>query len=714
MTPEAHNFAASETHIFRANLINEARIGYQETRETQHINSPRLFDQYGVLGAPDISIVHGLPTFAVAGFATLGTTGPGNLPTPATGSGNLPIDKQGRTIQAADNLSWVRGRHTVKFGFDFQQVTLYANSTLQARPNFNFTGVYTQNPQSRPGTGASFADFLLGLTNDSQVSTRSISESRQHIYQGYVQDDWNITPRLTLNLGLRYELPLPFYETANKYANLILEPGSLYGQLLDAHDAGAAGYRTSFVDPNWHNFAPRVGFAFKLTPKTVIRSAAGIFYGRDENVPVARRPTNNPPYFILSTYTSDQIDPSIVLSQGFPANALDPANVKNPAVNSYLRHSPTPYVQQWNFNVQRELPAGLVAQVAYVGSSSHDLYYPDNVNLPPPGAGKIQPRRPIQGFAAIYEYAPFVSANYNALQAQLERRFSKGLTFLAAYTYSHSLDNGPSQADNGVGDPGPQNPLNFTAERGNSNFDVRQRFVASTVYELPFGTGKPFLSHSRLGRAIAGGWQFSGILSLQSGLPFTPVLSFDPTNSGTTARPIALATATCHPAGKRRCIGSMQPRLPSRPPLHLAVPGATSYVDRDKEISTWASPARFRSASVWAWNFVRRRSICSTRRNSAFPTRLWAWLPRASFRRSSTPNASCNLRCGWRFEFPNSYLGDHHEQENHKARSFQECRCAYSSGCYCVGCPGGAAPGFGGPAFERGVALGAPAETAGK
>lgn len=537
VTPGANNFAASETHIFRANLINEARIGYQETRETQRINSSRLFDQYGIVGAPDISIVQGLPTFAITGIATVGTTGPGNLPTPATGSGNLPIDKQGRTIQAADNLSWVRGRHTVKFGFDFQQVTLYANSTLQARPNFNFTGVYTQNPQNRPGTGASFADFLLGLTNDSQVSTRSISESRQHIYQGYVQDDWNITPRLTLNLGLRYELPLPFYETANKYANLILEPGSRYGTLLDANNASQAGYRNSFVDPNWHNFAPRVGFAFKLTPKTVIRSAAGIFYGRDENVPVARRPTNNPPYFILSTYTSDQIDPSIVLSQGFPANALDPANVKNPAVNSYLRHSPTPYVQQWNFNVQRELPAGLVAQVAYVGSSAHDLYYPANVNLPPPGAGKIQARRPIQGFAAIYEYAPFVSSNYNALQAQLERRFSKGLTFLAAYTYSHSLDNGPSQADNGVGDPGPQNPLNFAAERGNSNFDVRQRFVASTVYELPFGKGKPLLSHSRLGRAIAGGWQLSGILSLQTGLPFTPVLAFDPTNSGTTARP---------------------------------------------------------------------------------------------------------------------------------------------------------------------------------
>ena len=116
---------------------------------------------------------------------------------------------------------------------------------------------------------------------------------------------------------------------------MILEPGSLYGELLDAHKAGQAGYRNSFVDPTWHNFAPRVGFAFKATPKTVIRAAGGIFYGRDENVPVARRPTNNPPYFILSGYISDQLHPNIVLATGFPANALDPVNLKNPTVNSY-------------------------------------------------------------------------------------------------------------------------------------------------------------------------------------------------------------------------------------------------------------------------------------------------------------------------------------------------------------------------------------------
>ena len=538
--PEAHSFAASETHIFRPNLINEARIGYQETREVQQADATRQFDQYGIIGAPDVSTIYGLPTFAISGLSTLGTPGPGSLPTPATGSGNLPIDKQGRTIQADDNLSWVRGRHTIKTGFDFQQVTLYANVTLQARPNYAFNGVYTQNPQSRAGTGAALADFLLGYTSASQVSTTSKSESRQHIYQGYVQDDWQVNSRLTVNLGLRYELPMPFDETSNNLADVILEPGPYYGQLLNAHDLSGTGYSNTFSDPNYHNFAPRVGYAFKLTDKTVIRSAFGVFYGRDENIGVARRLTNNPPYFVLSSYTSDQIDPSIILSQGFPATALSPTNVATPTVNSFLKHSPSPYTQQWNFNIQRELPGGLIAQVAYIGSSSHDLYYADQIDTPTPAAGSIQARRPLPQYSAVYEYAPYVSSNYNALQAQVERRFKNGLEFLAAYTWSHSIDNGSSNADSDGFTP--ENPFNLAAERGSSNFDVRQRFVLNTVYDFPFGKGKQYLSDNRWAGAVLGGWQLTNIFSAQTGLPFTPVLSSDNTNTGTTARPNRVAS----------------------------------------------------------------------------------------------------------------------------------------------------------------------------
>jgi hypothetical protein len=271
-----------------------------------------------------------------------------------------------------------------------------------------------------------------------------------------------------------------------------------------------------------------------VDPKSVVRAAGGIFYGRNENVPVADRPTNNPPYYILSSYTSDQIDPSIVLATGFPANAINPSNVVTPSVNSYLKHSPTPYVQQWTLNIQRDFGLGFVGQVTYVGSSTHDLYYANQIDQPSPGAGSIQARRPFPQYSALHAYAPLVDANYNSLQAQIERRFRNGFSLLSAYTWGHAIDNGPSQVDTVAV---PQNAFDFAAERGNSAFDVRNRLVTSVLYELPFGKGKPLFADSRIGNAIAGGWLLAGIFSAQSGLWFTPVESVDSSNTGTTAHP---------------------------------------------------------------------------------------------------------------------------------------------------------------------------------
>ncbi|MEO8662496.1 MAG: carboxypeptidase-like regulatory domain-containing protein, partial [Bryobacteraceae bacterium] len=250
-----HSAAASETHSFSSHLINEARVGVQQSVESQQSNGPRLFSQYGINGAPEIETVRGLPVFSINGFSSLGTVGPGNLPTPSTGSGNLPLDKLGRTIQLAENLTFVHGRQTMKFGFDYQQVTLYADATVYARPVFSFTAAQTQNPLNRQPqlSGAAFADFLLGQTTGALVSTRSIAQIRQNIFQGYWQDDWKVLPRLTVNVGVRYELPMPFYETSDRYANLILEPGPLFGKLLDAKNVAGTGYRRSFSDPNWRN-----------------------------------------------------------------------------------------------------------------------------------------------------------------------------------------------------------------------------------------------------------------------------------------------------------------------------------------------------------------------------------------------------------------------------------------------------------------------------
>jgi hypothetical protein len=547
--PDARSVAASETHIFRNNLINELRIGYMETREIQQVPGVNQDAEYGITGAPNYPEVHGLPTFAISGLNTLGTTGPGTLPLGATGSGNLPLNKQGKNQQLMDNLSWIKGRHTLKFGADVEQVTLYGYVTLSARPAFTFTGVFTQNPQSRSGTGAAFADFLLGEVNQLTESTRPRNWSRQHTVEGYVQDDWKVSPRLTLNLGLRYELAMPWYELQNDYSDFILQPGPAYGLLVTAPDASQYGLRDSFATPDTKNFAPRAGLAYQITPKTVLRSGFGVFYGRtDENLGISSRPTNNPPYFLRSIDTSDQVHTLMTLAGGIPPNLLNPNDVINSNVNSWPIKMPLPYTYEWNLNLQRELGKGFTAQVGYVGSSSHDLYVDPNFNQPQPGPGSIASREPFPQYSQILAYLPLDRSNYNSLIAQVERRFRNGFSFLGSYTWSHSLDYGGQVSDSL--DYGPQNPYNWTSNYGNSNFDVRQRLATSYIYELPFGRGKNWFNQPGFLRTVLGGWQLSGVVAVQTGLPFTPILSYDPTNTGTTARPNIVAGAPLYPANQ--------------------------------------------------------------------------------------------------------------------------------------------------------------------
>jgi len=547
--PDARSVAGSETHIFRNNLINELRIGYMETREIQQVPGVNQDAEYGITGAPDYPEVHGLPTFAITGLNTLGTTGPGTLPLGATGSGNLPLNKQGKNQQLMDNLSWIKGRHTLKFGADIEQVTLYGYVTLSARPAFTFTGVYTQNPQSRSGTGSAFADFLLGEVNQLTESTRPINWSRQHTAEGYVQDDWKVSQKLTLNLGLRYELAMPWYEIHNDYSDFILQPGPSYGLLVTAPEASQYGLRNSFATPDTKNFAPRAGLAYQITPKTVLRSGFGVFYGRtDENLGISSRPTNNPPYFLRSIDTSDQIHTLMTLAGGIPPNLLNPNDVINSNVNSWPIHMPLPYTYEWNLNIQRELGKGFTAQLGYVGSSSHDLYVDPNFNQPQPGPGSIASREPFPQYSQILAYLPLDRSNYNSMIVQIERRFRSGFSFLSSYTWSHSLDYGGQVSDSL--DYGPQNPYNWTSNYGNSNFDVRQRLATSYIYELPLGRGKTWLNEPGIGRIILGGWQLSGVVAVQTGLPFTPILGYDPTNTGTTARPNVVAGASLYPANQ--------------------------------------------------------------------------------------------------------------------------------------------------------------------
>jgi hypothetical protein len=350
-----------------------------------------------------------------------------------------------------------------------------------------------------------------------------------------------------LNVGVRYELPTPFFEEHDRQSNFVLDAGPCSLQLIPVAqrsqcNASLGRYMTR-LDIN--NFAPRAGLAYQATDKIVVRAGSGIFYGRDENYGISSRMPSNPPWSSTATFTGTAAAPVFLLKNGFPANALSLGATgfnANTTVYSQPFDFPTSYVEQWNVNIQRQLAGDFVAQIGYTGSGAHKLLFPTNQNQAVPGTGAVNSRRPYQGVGNITYYAPLINSTYNALVTKLERRFAKGLSLLASYTFGHSLDGQGNEHD--TNDPSPQNVHNLAAEKGSSNFDARQRIVLSGFYQLPFGKSKGAASY------LVRNWQLSGIFSAQTGQPFTATLSTDPSSTGTTAHPNRIADGNL-PTGQR-------------------------------------------------------------------------------------------------------------------------------------------------------------------
>ena len=519
-------FVLSETHIFSGNKINEFRLGFVYTLESQGVDGGRLFDQYGIKGAVNDPFITGLPTVSATGFSQLGTpTTLGVTPVPASGSGNRPILKSGKVWQLLDNYTWIRNRQTLKFGGEISRSTMFGHTTNSARPNFVFNGTYT---------GSGLGDFLLGNVYSSATSQLQVITLLQYVYSGYVQDDWKVTTKLTVNAGIRYELPLPFVEGHDRQSNFVLDAGPCYLQIITvaARDQCKAGIDRSLVRPQKKNFAPRVGLAYQARPGTVIRSGFGIYYGRDENLGLSSRLVANLPWVAAASFTGSNSAPAFQLVNGIPANALGAVGIvptANTNVNSFPFNFASPYVEQWNINIEHQLPGSLVAQIGYTGSEAHKLYLPYNINQALPGVGTVNSRRPYQGVGNITFYGPEVNSTYNALIAKVERRFAKGFSFLTSYTFGHSIDGGGNEHD--TSEATPQDARNLRAQKGSSNFDERNRIVLIGVFESPWGkSGGP------AGQLIRG-WQLSGIISAQGGQPFTAILSTDPSSTGTTGCP---------------------------------------------------------------------------------------------------------------------------------------------------------------------------------
>ncbi len=520
--PKAYSLVLNETHVFSPAIVNEFRAGYTRNASDQLSPSPSpLFEQFGIRGVPLTRGLTGLPTFSLVGFSQVGDRT------------FAPNPKLTQVRQFIDNLSWVKGSHTLKFGFDMRFLQNFAGTSNTSRGSFTFNGQFTSEIPGR-GAGSALADLLLGQTSNATLTTLLQGDFRLRYYGYFFNDTWKANRKLTLHLGLRYELQSPPWEHNNNQSNFDLDPSSVaFGTLAPA--SGSSIRSRTFVRRDVNNWAPRVGFAYELAPRTVIRGAAGTFYGSFGYLAIAQMPAANVPNFISVSLPTANTAPvsALALANGFPPGLLDPRNVRNPNGVAFLPDWPLPEVYQWNLNVQREFPQNMLLSVAYVGSGSSYLPGIVDVNDPPPGLGAINPRRPFPSFGAVNLNSGFAHATYHSLQNSIEKHFSKGLALLLSYSWAHSIDNSTNGEDASNGPVIPQNPRNTRAEKAHSAIDVRHRLVGSFIYELPLG-GK---ARSRAARALLGGWQIGGILTASSGVRQSPSLAPSPANTTGPVRP---------------------------------------------------------------------------------------------------------------------------------------------------------------------------------
>ncbi len=519
----SRSYALSHTHIFSPHLFTTLRLGYNQLMTDRIAPVDTNFNkQIGLKGLPfDLA---GLATFSVSGFRGLGTM-----------SGN-PNRTDSQVRQFKNDLTWMRGRHNLKFGLSLTWPQSPQVHYYQANGVFTMNGNFTRQP-STGRDGFSMADLVLGLPYQSQLSGRAQSALRRRLYHTYVQDEFKVSGRLTLSLGLRYEFIAPWVDKYNRLANFDIDTDPSRPRLLLAKEGSTEERSTVKVD--YLNFAPRFGLAYRSGDRTVLRTGYGIYYGGVEHIG-DRYLHAGPPFFFQSSFFTDSINPSIVLRNGYPPGATT-ANVTNLQTISQDRNNVTPYSQQWNFTIERQLMTNLTVDVSYIGNKANHLLRRIDTNTAPPGPGDINSRRPatrLEVPGLPYVVTPLAdtfrrewtsNSIYHGLQIKLEKRLSAGLSFLGAYMWSKAIDD--------VIDV-PPDPHNLRLERGLSDNHIPHRFVTSYNYDLPAGRGRRFLNGApRLLEAALGGWAVAGILTLSAGDRVNVSVQGAPANTGQADRP---------------------------------------------------------------------------------------------------------------------------------------------------------------------------------
>jgi trimeric autotransporter adhesin len=517
----------------RGRATNNFRVNYNHN----HVATTNLFSNVqnvagdaGIGGVSANPFDFGLPGISFTSFA--GLTDP------------VPRRELDQTFTFSDTLSWSRGKHNWRFGGDYRRILQSFRSAKNAEGSFVFTGFATSQQASggvpAPNTGYDFADFLLGLPQQTTLQSGTNSYNfRANAFDVYAQDDFRFRPNLSFNLGLRYEYNGPYTEANNQIANLSVVPGFTGAQLLVPAGAVLPGSVTgavpsstrSLISPDRNNFAPRIGIAWKPMKQTVVRAGYGVNYNLAQYGAIIQNFAFQPPFAITSTNISSPASP-LTLQNGFPA--VNAAVTNNFAVDPNYRLG---YVQIWNLDIQRQLPAGLVMNLDYNGSKGTRLDVERAITI----AG-VQP--------FIYESSAANSV-FHSGSIRFRKRMAHGIAVSATYAYSKSIDDASSIG--GGGTIVAQNPFDIAADRGLSSFDQRHKFTGNWIYELPFGENHRFVQRGLLSHVLDN-WQWSGDFTVGSGFYFSPRVlgnSLDinrgvsgSLRANTTGAPVSLASPT--------------------------------------------------------------------------------------------------------------------------------------------------------------------------
>jgi hypothetical protein len=498
----------SDTHIFSPTTILDVRLGYLRANNGQ---GPihRFIEAYRSAGLQNVPTNFRNFDFPV-NFNITGLSGPGN--------GNL-VNGPDSTYQAAAAVSKVAGRHTLGFGYDYTRVRMICDSVFL---NFDFNNLPTADPQNVSGTGHPFASFLLGTpSGGGRISGESDLDTDQQLHQFWVQDDFRVNSKLTINVGMRYELNKWPHHRRGRIGGFDMAAGKFYWTGTNPITGEPANVPRTIANSEYQkkNFSPRVGFAYRIAPRTVIRSAYGIFYNSNFNWEYSTG-RGNWPYSISDNITGVNIGGTRATRADQFFGSFDPKSVPPLTQHTIARDLMVPYMQNWNIGVEHQLTQTLLLEINYQGAKGTHLSSFLNANEAPPGPGDPNPRRPFPAAGAMSELKLIATSRYNGLTAKAEQRLAKGLSYIASFAYQKNID-----LNSAFSGTTPQDSRYARDSMGPSDFDQTLVFNTGYTYMLP-SPAKGALRH------LVGGWQTSGIVTLESGRVFNLSIPFDNANTG--------------------------------------------------------------------------------------------------------------------------------------------------------------------------------------